>query len=107
VTYAKKLEPDEGRIDWTSPAAALERAVRALTPQPGVFFEHARERIKVLAAEVVDASGVPGTVIDNRLTIACGRGALRALRLQRAGRGPVDAAAFLRGYPLPTGTVLR
>jgi methionyl-tRNA formyltransferase len=107
VTYAKKLERDEGRIDWNKPAAALERAVRALTPQPGVFFEHAGERIKVLAAGVVDADGTPGTVIDNRLTIACGNGALRALRLQRAGRGSVDAAAFLRGYPLPPGTALR
>lgn len=107
VTYAKKLERDEGRIDWNRPAAALERAVRALTPQPGVFFEHAGERIKVLAADVVDATGTPASVIDDRLTIACGERALRALRLQRAGRGSVDAAAFLRGYPLPPGTALR
>ena len=106
VTYAKKLERDEGRLDWSRPAAVLERAVRALTPQPGVFFVHAGERIKVLAADVVDAAGAPGTVIDDRLTIACGEGSLRALRLQRAGRGPVDAAAFLRGYAFPPGVIL-
>ena len=106
VTYAKKLQRDEGRLDWSRPAAVLERVVRALTPQPGVFFVHAGERIKVLAADVVDAAGAPGTVIDDQLTIACGEGSLRALRLQRAGRGPVDAAAFLRGYALPPGVVL-
>lgn len=111
VTYAKKLQRDEGRLDWSRPAAVLERAVRALTPQPGVFFVHAGERIKVLAADVIGedvigAAGAPGTVIDDRLTIACGEGSLRPLRLQRAGRGPVDATAFLRGYPLPPGLVL-
>jgi len=111
ATYAKKLQRDEGRLAWSRPAVVLERAVHALTPQPGVFFVHAGERIKVLAADVVDAAGgdaagAPGTVIDDRLTIACGEGSLRPLRLQRAGRGPVDTEAFLRGYPLPPGLVL-
>ena len=106
VTYARKLARDEGRIDWSLPAAALERAVRALTPQPGVFFEHAGERIKVLAAELVAGTAIPGSVVDDRLTVACGEGMLRPTLLQRPGRGPTETAAFLRGYPLPAGTAL-
>jgi methionyl-tRNA formyltransferase len=107
VTYAKKLSRDEGRLDWSKPAVELERAVRALNPVPGVWFERAGERIKVLAAAVVDRrSGSPGTVLDGALTVACGAGALRLTKLQRAGRAAVDAEAFLRGYALPPGTQL-
>lgn len=106
VTYARKLGRDEGRLDWSSSAQALERAVRALTPWPGVWFEHNGIRIKVLAAEVVQEHGPPGTVLDQRLTVACGEKALRLLRLQKAGKAPSAAEAFLRGYPLDPGTVL-
>lgn len=105
VTYAKKLARDEGRLDWRKSAAQLERAVRALNPAPGVWFERGGERIKVLAA-IAAASGVaapPGTVLDAALTIACGSGALRLTRMQRAGRAVVDAEAFLRGYALRPG----
>ena len=107
VTYAKKLRRDEGRLDWRLPAAALERAIRALNPAPGVWFE-SRERIKVLAAEVAPgrAGAVPGTVLDGTLAIACGDGALRPLLLQRPGRAPVATDAFLRGFALPPGTIL-
>jgi len=101
VTYAHKLDRDEGRLDWTLPATVLERTVRALNPAPGVWFEHAGERIKVLAAEATDVSGPPGTVLDSAPTIACGTGALRPTRLQRPGRAPLAAEAFLRGFPLP------
>jgi methionyl-tRNA formyltransferase len=106
ATYAKKLERDEGRLDWSKPATELERAVRALNPRPGVWFERGGERIKVLAAEVVDRCGMPGRVLDDRLTIACAEGALRPRLLQRPGRAPIEANAFLRGYPLPPGTQL-
>jgi methionyl-tRNA formyltransferase len=106
VTYAAKLGRDEGALDWRRPAAELERAVRALNPWPGVWFESRAGRIKLLAAEAVPATGEPGTVLDDRLTIACGDGALRPLRLQRAGREPTDVASFLRGCPLPAGTRL-
>ncbi|HLJ20014.1 MAG TPA: methionyl-tRNA formyltransferase [Stellaceae bacterium] len=108
VTYAKKLARDEGRLDWTKPAVELDRAVRALNPAPGVWFEHGGERIKVLAAAPAEqrAEVPPGTVFDGTLTVACGAGALRLTRLQRAGRAPVDADAFLRGYALPPGTRL-
>ncbi|MEI8397128.1 MAG: methionyl-tRNA formyltransferase [Rhodospirillaceae bacterium] len=100
VTHAAKLERDEGRLDWTRPAVEMERRVRALTPWPGVWFEAGGERIKVLAAESLDAgrATAPGTMLDDRLTIACGQGALRLLMVQRAGRAAVDGAAFLRGF---------
>ena len=107
ITYARKLGRDEGRLDWRKSAEELERAVRALNPAPGVWLEHEKERIKVLAAEVVAArGGEPGTVVDAALTVACGSGALRLMRLQRAGRAAMDAEAFLRGYAIPAGTQL-
>jgi len=108
VTYAKKLGRDEGRLDWAKPAVELERVVRALNPAPGVWFERGGERIKVLAATLTESGtgAAPGTVLDGTLAIACGSGALRLTRLQRAGRAAVDAGAFLRGYSLPPGTRL-
>ncbi len=106
VTYAKKLAKDEGSLDWTRGAAELERAVRALTPWPGVWFELGGTRVKVLAAEVADGAGEPGAVLDGRLTIACGDGALRLLQVQKAGKGPMEAEAFLRGTPVGKGTRL-
>jgi methionyl-tRNA formyltransferase len=108
VTYAKKLRREEGLLDWRRPAVELERAVRAFDPWPGAFFEHQGERFKILSAEVVAAppAAAPGTVLDGHLTIACGSFALRPLRLQRPGRGAQDAAAFLRGFAVPPGTIL-
>jgi methionyl-tRNA formyltransferase len=106
ATYAAKLGKDEGRLDWTRPAVELERAVRAFTPWPGAWFDYAGERVKVLSAAVADARGAAGTVLDHALTVACGDGALRLLTVQRAGRSPLDADAFLRGYALPPGTRL-
>ena len=106
VTLAPKIDRGEGRFDWSKPADDLERTVRACTPGPGAWFEHEGERIKVLSAEVVTGNGAPGTVMDDAATIACGEGALRLGRLQRAGKGPMDSADFLRGYPLSKGTRL-
>jgi methionyl-tRNA formyltransferase len=106
ATYARKLERGEGRLDWRKPAVELERAVRALNPWPGVWFEYRSERIRVLAAEAVEAVAAPGTVVDGRLTIACSEGGLRPLRVQRAGKAPVNTDAFLRGFALPEGTLL-
>ncbi len=110
VTYAEKLRREEGRLDWREPAATLERRVRAFTPWPGAYFEvageKAAERIKVLAAELRPESGAPGSVLDDKATVACGAGALRLTRLQRAGKAPMAAEAFLRGFALPAGRVL-
>ncbi len=83
-------------------------AVRALNPAPGVWFEWQGERIKLLAATLAPApaGAIPGTVLDAAPHIACGEGALRLGVLQRAGRAPLAAAEFLRGFALPPGTVL-
>jgi methionyl-tRNA formyltransferase len=106
VTYAAKIEKHEARLDFAQDAAAAERRVRAFAPSPGAFFEHAGERIRVLAALVTDAEGVPGTILDDHLTIACREGALRPTRVQRAGRGAMDAADLLRGFAIRAGTRL-
>lgn len=106
VTYAAKLAKEEGRLDWKRPAAELDCLIRAFTPWPGVWFEYGGERIKLLAAQPVAGSGAPGAVLDDQLTVACGDGALRLLVLQRAGKGALDAQAFLRGYALPKGASL-
>lgn len=108
VTYARKIGRGEGRLDWHMPSTDLERRVRALDPWPGAFFETGSERIRVQAAAELPgpAGGVPGTVLDDRLTIACGEGVLRLLRLQRPGRAPQEAPAFLRGFSIVPGTVL-
>jgi methionyl-tRNA formyltransferase len=108
VTYAKKLRREEGALDWRQPAAQLERAVRAFDPWPGAWFEQRGERIKVLAAELAmpRAGAAPGTVLDDRLAIQCGTGALRPLTLQRPSRAAQDVEAFLRGFAIAAGTVL-
>ena len=105
ATYAAKLERDEGRLDFAESAAALDRRVRAFTPWPGTWFDIAGgERIKVLKAEPVSGSGAPGTLLDDKLTVSCGAGALRLILVQRPGGKPVDGAAFLRGFPLAVGS---
>ena len=106
VTYAAKITKAETRIDWTRPADALDRHIRGLAPFPGAWFALDGERIKVLLAEPAPGSGLPGEILDDRLTVACGSGALRLTRLQRAGAAVLDAPAFLRGRPLPPGTRL-
>jgi methionyl-tRNA formyltransferase len=108
VTYARKIGREDGRLDWRLPAAVLERQVRALDPWPGVFFETAGERIRVLAAAALATTSThpPGTVLDESLLIACGDGLFRPLRLQRPGRSPLEAPAFLRGFPIAAGTML-
>ena len=106
ITYAKKLSRDEARLDWRLPAERLERQVRAFDPWPGAYFLVGTERVRVLSATVVPGTGAPGTMLDDRLAIACGVGVLRPLRVQRAGRGAMDTEALLRGFALPAGTVL-
>lgn len=108
VTYAKKLHRDEGRIDWREDAVLIERRVRAFNPAPGVWFEHAGERIRVLRAQVMPrgTTSPPGNVLDDALTVACGTGALRLDNLQRAGRAVLTAEEFLRGYPIRAGASL-
>ena len=108
VTYAKKIAKEEARLDWRAPAQALERRIRAFNPFPGAWFEAKGERIRVLAAvaEPRQPEAAAGTILDAALAIACGEGALRPTSLQRAGKAPVAADAFLRGFPLPPGAKL-
>ncbi|MBR0662557.1 methionyl-tRNA formyltransferase [Neoroseomonas oryzicola] len=106
VTYAPKLTKENGRLDWSQDAAALERRVRALNPWPGTFFTLGGEQIRVLAARVEAGGGAPGTALDDAALVACGSGALRLTRLQRPGRAAMEADAFLRGFALARGTVL-
>jgi len=106
VTYAKKIDKAETRLDFALPAEQVERQVRAFAPAPGAWFELEGERYKVLAGDMVDGSGAAGTVLDEQLTIACGAGALRVGAIQRAGKPVMDAASLLRGRPIPAGTVL-
>ncbi|MCY7281273.1 MAG: methionyl-tRNA formyltransferase [Sphingomonas bacterium] len=106
VTYAAKIGKAEARIDWARPATELERLVQGLAPFPGAWFEVGEERIKLLAAEAVEGSGTPGSVIDDKMTIASGAGALRPVILQRAGRSPISLDEFLRGFPIANRTML-
>jgi methionyl-tRNA formyltransferase len=106
VTYAKKILKDEARIDWNRSAAEIDCHIRGLSPWPGAFSEANGERLKILYAEPVSGHGVPGTVLDDQLTIACGEGALRLLKVQRPGKQALAAADLLRGWSLAKGTVL-
>jgi methionyl-tRNA formyltransferase len=106
VTYAAKIDKGETGIDFTRPAGEVHNRVRGLSPFPGAWFAAGenRQRIKVLRTRLVPGSGAPGTVLDTGPTVACGEGAVQLLELQRAGKRPMPAAEFLRGFPLPPGT---
>jgi len=106
VTYAAKLTPEDEPLDWSKPADALSRQIRALAPRPGAHFRLDGERWKALAAEPAEGSGAPGEVLDDRLTVACGEGALRLLRVQRPGKKAMAAGDALRGRPIAAGTRL-
>ena len=106
VTYAAKVDKAEARIDWSKPAEEIERQVRAFAPAPGAWFEAHGERIKLLEAQVADGHGQAGQVLDERLTIACGSGAIAPVAVQRAGRAPMTPAELLRGFAIPNGSVL-
>lgn len=110
VTYAKKIRTKEARLRWARPAVEIDRKVRGLSPFPGAWFELPTDkgpvRVKALLSRVEDGEGAPGEVLDEALLVACGEAAVRLLRVQRDGRGPQDAADFLRGRPVPAGTLL-
>ena len=107
VTYAAKIDKAEARIDFTRAADEVHNLVRGLSPFPGAWFEVASEgkveRVKVVRSVTAEGSGLPGTVLDARLTIACGSGAVRLVEVQRSGKRPMSAADFLRGFDLPVG----
>jgi methionyl-tRNA formyltransferase len=106
VTYAEKIDKPEARVDWSRPATEVDAHIRGLSPFPGAWTEIEGQRIKLLASTLADDQGHPGAILDDALTVACGDGAIRLLRLQRAGKGAQDAEEFLRGMALPAGTKL-
>jgi methionyl-tRNA formyltransferase len=103
VTYAKKIAKEEARIHWRKSARELDCLIRALSPSPGAWCEARGERLKVLYAEPGPGDGVPGEILDDQLTVACGEGALRLMRLQRAGRSTMNVQELLRGFSLGRG----
>jgi methionyl-tRNA formyltransferase len=111
VEYARKIDKSEAPIDWRAPAAKVKGHIHGLAPYPGATAEvgetAAPERVKILRAEIVEASGLPGQVLDDRMTVACGEGALRLLQVQRPGRNVVSGEEFLRSGVLKAGESLR
>ncbi len=106
ATYANKIDKAEAKIDWDHPAKEVVRHIHGLSPFPGAWCELTGTRVKLLRAEVVEGDGMPGEVIDDRLTIACGEGAIRPVELQRAGKPKMDLETFLRGNEVAKGTSL-
>ena len=106
VVYARKIDRAESAINWSAAAQTIDRQIRALAPFPGAWTLIDGVRIKLLGSACVAGAGVPGHVLDDALTIACGTGALRVTRLQRAGKEAQDSIEFLRGWPVPAGTKL-
>lgn len=108
ATYARKIDKAETRIDWRRPARDVHNRIRGLSPFPGAWFEidrdGKRERVKLLRTTLAEGEGAPGTILDDRLTVACGEGAIRLVQLQRAGKKPMQADEFLRGLSLPPET---
>ena len=104
VTYAKKILKDEARIDWSKSARQIDCLIRGLAPSPGAFTEAKGERLKILYAEPAEGTGTPGEVIGDDFTIACGQGALRLWKVQRAGGKAMAADELCKGFALPKGT---
>lgn len=106
ATYASKIDKAEARIDWSMPAEKVVRQVHGLSPFPGAWFEIDGQRVKLLRAVLIEGSGAPGEVLDARLAIACGEGAIRPVELQRAGKPRMDLDTFLRGNAVAAGAML-
>ncbi len=105
-TYARKITTAEARIDWSRPAREVNGLIRGLSPRPGAWFERDGVRVKALLSRAEDGAGAPGQVLDDRLLIACGEGAVRLLRVQREGKAAQSAEDYLRGQPVAVGARL-
>ncbi|MGN6466483.1 MAG: methionyl-tRNA formyltransferase, partial [Rhizobiaceae bacterium] len=110
VTYARKIDKGETRVDWHRPAAAVHNHIRGLSPVPGAWCEMpiggGTERVKLLRSTIGEGRGAPGEVLDDKLTVACGDGAVRLEELQRAGGKTLRADDFLRGAKIEKGTAI-
>jgi methionyl-tRNA formyltransferase len=103
ISYAPKIDKAEAHIDFTKSAVEVRNHIHGLSPFPGAWLMLNGVRIKALLCEVVEGSAAPGTLLDTKLTIACGSGAIRLLRLQREGKAPMAAEDFLRGFAVSPG----
>ncbi|WP_166418195.1 methionyl-tRNA formyltransferase [Cochlodiniinecator piscidefendens] len=106
VTYAAKIDKSEAAIDWSRSAVEVDRQIRGLSPFPGAWTMIGKERVKLHQSELCEGQGVAGEVLDETLAVACGAGAVRLLRLQKAGKGAQDQDVFLRGFPVAKGAVI-
>ncbi len=112
VTYAAKIDKAEARIDFSAPASEVHNKIRGLSPFPGAWFEiesnGKRERVKALRSQMADGAGEPGQVLsaNKELVVACGEGAVKLVRVQRAGKKPCAVDEFLRGFTLAEGSIL-
>lgn len=100
VTYAAKIDKAEARIDWSQPAAMIDRLIRGMSPFPGAWCEIDGERVKLLASRVAEGQGAPGQVLGG-FRIACGEGAVEIIEAQRAGKKPMPVTGLLNGWALP------
>ena len=106
VTYAAKIDKSEAKVDWSQPAEVVDRLIRGISPFPGAWCEMKGERVKLLGSAVAKGEGDAGVALDDEFTIACGQGAVRLSKIQRAGKGPMAMGDFKRGFPLAKGEKL-
>lgn len=106
VTYARKIEKSETKIDWSLPAKTIDRKIRALSPFPGAWTEINGERIKLLASKVINKENEPGMILDKGFSIACGQKAVEITEAQRPGKSAQKSDVFLRGFRLQKGSKL-
>jgi methionyl-tRNA formyltransferase len=106
VTYAKKITKDDEIINWAEGAEKIRNKIRGLNPFPGAYFMHEGKKIKLFDVDIENAKGNPGEVLDERLLIACGSGAIRIKKLQKEGKKPMTAQEFLNGSIIAKGANL-
>ena len=107
ATYAKKIEKQDARLDFSQPADQVERQIRAYNPQPGAFFEYQGQRFRILEAQVSETTGPAGTILDDHLLIGCGTGSIQPAIIQKAGKPAMELKSFLNGTKIPAGTILQ
>ena len=107
ATYAKKIEKQDARLDFSQPAEQVERQIRAYNPVPGAFFEYQDNRYRILEASIAEGSGSAGTILDDRLMIGCGTGSIQPTIIQKAGKPAMELKSFLNGTKIPAGTQLQ
>ena len=106
ATYANKIEKSETRINWNDDAEKIIAKINAFCPNPGCWFELNGNRIKIIKAKKVMSKGIPGTILDDNLTIACSKNAIRIIELKKEGKQKMTADEFLRGNKIKTGQSL-